>query len=95
MANPEKVIVKIVSVKGTCAAGHREGQEFDLSQDFTLGMSGGPHTLCPSAFYALFPSWRVLRHGGAYPWEEDPDRATVACPDPINPVVMELRRVKT
>jgi len=38
MANPEKVILKIVSVKGHCAAGHKEGQEFDLSKDFMLGL---------------------------------------------------------
>jgi len=94
MANPEKVILKVVSVKGTCAAKHCEGQEFDLSQDFMLGMSGDPRTICPSAFHAIFPSWRVLRHGGEFPWEEDKDKTTVACPDPINPVVMELRRVK-
>lgn len=94
MANPEKVILKILSVKGTCAAGHREGQEFDLSQDFIVGRSAGPHTLCPSAFYAVFPSWRVLRHGGEFPWEEDKEQTRIACPDPFNPVVMELRRVK-
>jgi uncharacterized repeat protein (TIGR04076 family) len=94
MANPEKVILKIVSVKGTCAAKHFAGQEFDLSKDFLLGVSGDPRTICPSAFHALFPSWRVLRHGGGFPWEEDRDKTTLACPDPINPVVMELRRVK-
>ncbi len=47
MANPEKVILKIVSVKGTCAAGHRVGQEFDLSKDFLLGVSGDPRAICP------------------------------------------------
>jgi len=94
VANPEKVILKIVSVKGTCAAGHYAGQEFDLSKDFLLGVSGDPRALCPSAFHAIFPSWRVLRHGGAFPWEEDRDKTTIACPDPFNPVVMELRRVK-
>jgi len=62
VANPEKVILKIVSVKGTCAAGHFVGQQFDLSQDFILGMSGDPKALSPSAFHAIFPSWRVLRH---------------------------------
>jgi uncharacterized repeat protein (TIGR04076 family) len=36
----------------------------------------------------------VLRHGGEFPWEENKDKAHVACPDPFNPVVMELRRVK-
>jgi len=94
MANPEKVILKIVSVKGSCAAGHREGQEFDLSKDFIVGTSGDFRALCPSAFHAVFPSWRVLRHGGEFPWEEDKEKAHVACPDPYNPVVIELRRVK-
>jgi uncharacterized repeat protein (TIGR04076 family) len=94
MANPEKVILRIVSAKGTCAAGHKPGQEFDLSRDFTLGASGNPGTICPSAFSAVFPSWRVLRFGGEFPWEEDKDKTHVACPDPFNPVVMELRRVK-
>jgi len=94
VANPEKVILKIVSVKGTCAAGHQVGQEFDLSKDFLLGLSGDPRAICPAAFHAIFPSWRMLRHGGEYPWEEDRDKTTLACPDPFNPVVMELRRVK-
>jgi len=94
MANPDKVILKILSVKGTCAAGHQAGQEFDLSQDFILGLSGSPKVICPAAFNAAFPSWRVLRHGGEFPWEEDREKAHIACPDPFNPVVMELRRIK-
>jgi len=94
MANPEKVILRVVSVKGHCAAGHKAGQEFDLSNDFTLGLSGNPQGICPSAFYAAYPSWWVLRHGGALPWSEDREKAHVACPDPFNPVVLELRRVK-
>jgi uncharacterized repeat protein (TIGR04076 family) len=94
MANPEKVILKVVSVKGTCAAGHYVSQEFDLSKDFLLGSSGDPRAICPSAFHAIFPSWRVLRHGGEFPWEEDRDKTTIACPDPFNPVVMELRKIK-
>ena len=64
MANPEKVILKIISVKGSCAAKHFVGQKFDLSQDFILGLSGDHRAICPSAFHAIFPSWRVLRHGG-------------------------------
>jgi uncharacterized repeat protein (TIGR04076 family) len=94
MANPEKVILKIVSVKGSCAAGHKEGQEFDLSKDFTLGTSGDIRAICPSAFHAIFPSWKVLRHGGEFSWEEDKEKTRIACPDPFNPVVMEVRRIK-
>jgi hypothetical protein len=37
---------------------------------------------------------RVLRFGGELPWEEDRDTAHVACPDPLNPLIMELRRIR-
>jgi len=37
IADPMKVVLKITSVKGTCAAGHKVGEEFDLSKDFVLG----------------------------------------------------------
>ena len=94
MASPMKVVLKITSVKGTCAAGHKVGEEFDLSKDFVLGYSGSGKALCPSAFYAAFPNWRILRFGGELPWEEDKDTAHVACPDPLNPLIMELRRIR-
>jgi uncharacterized repeat protein (TIGR04076 family) len=55
MTNPMKVVLKITSVKGTCAAGHKVGEEFDLSKDFVLGYSGNGKALCPSAFLCLFP----------------------------------------
>jgi uncharacterized repeat protein (TIGR04076 family) len=94
MANLPRVVLKIVSVKGTCNAGHKVGQEFDLSKEFTLGYREDGKALCPSAFHAVFPAWRVLRFGGEMPWEENKDLAHVACPDPVNPVVMELKRIR-
>ena len=94
MPKSEKVILKILSVKGTCNAGHREGQEFDLTDEFTVGITKDGRALCPSAFHAAFPYYRTLRYGGEFPWEKNKDTAHVACPDPINPVVMELKRVK-
>jgi len=30
--------------------------------------------------------------GGSFPWAQDPNKATIACPDPENAVVFELRR---
>ena len=93
MANPSKVVMKIISVKGTCAAKHQVGQEFDLGGDFTVGMSGDPKTICTGLFYAIYPNYRVLRFGGSLPWEQNPDVAHVACPDPDNPVVIQLKRI--
>ena len=79
------VIARVISQKGTCEAGHRVGDEFVIGQKSPSGM-------CSWAFCALFPFAEVLQFGGSFPWEEDPDKTLVACPDPANPVVFELRR---
>ena len=79
------VVAKVISQKGTCRAGHRLGDEFVIGQKT-------PPNLCSWAFYTLFPFAQVLQFGGSFPWEQDPNKTTVACPDPANPVVFELRR---
>ena len=79
------IIAKVISQKGTCAAGHKAGDNFTIGQKTPPG-------LCSWAFNSLFPFAEALQFGGSFPWEKDPDKATVACPDPENPVVWELRR---
>ena len=79
------VIAKVISQKGTCAAQHKAGDEFVIGQQ-TLP------NLCSWAFYSLFPFAQVLQFGGSFPWEQDRNKTTVACPDPENAVVFELRR---
>ena len=64
MADPMKVILKITSVKGTCAAGHKVGEEFDLSKDFVLGYSGNGKSLCHFPELADSPFWRGTTLGG-------------------------------
>ncbi|MEW6615714.1 MAG: TIGR04076 family protein [Thermodesulfobacteriota bacterium] len=83
-----KITLKIVSQKGTCTYGHEVGQEFDVSGTTPGGM-------CPSAFYSAYPCIMALMVGGSMPWEKDKDTAHIACPDPENPVVMELIREKS
>jgi uncharacterized repeat protein (TIGR04076 family) len=79
------VIATVISQRGICEAGHRVGDEFVIGQKTPPG-------LCSWAFYTLFPFAEVLQFGGSFPWEENPNKATVACPDPANPVIFELRR---
>ena len=79
------VIARVISQKGTCAAGHKVGDEFVIGQKT-------PPAFCSWAFHALSPFAQVLQFGGSFPWEDDPNMTTVACPDPGNPVVFELRR---
>jgi uncharacterized repeat protein (TIGR04076 family) len=80
-----QIIAKVISQKGTCEAGHKVGDEFIIGQSTPAGM-------CSWAFQTIFPFAEVLQFGGSFPWEKDPDKATVACPDPDNPVVFELRQ---
>ena len=82
------VIAKVISQKGTCAARHKVGDEFVIGQKT-------PPAFCSWAFHTLFPFAEVLQFGGSFPWEDDKDMTTVACPDPGNPVVFELRRKRS
>ena len=82
-----EVMAKVVSQKGSCSAEHKVGDEFTIG-DKT------PSNMCSWAFCALFPFASVLQLGGSFPWEGDPDKTTVACPDPTNPVVFELKRLR-
>ncbi len=88
MAERYNVKVRVISQKGTCAIGHKVGDDFIISRTT-------PEGICLSAFNAFFPAMRTLMFGGTFPWSEDPDTATAACPDAENPVVFELRRISS
>ena len=79
------VIAKVISQKGTCTAQHKAGDEFVIGQQT-------PPNLCSWAFYSLFPFAQVLKFGGSFPWQQDRNKTTIACPDPESQVVFELRR---
>jgi uncharacterized repeat protein (TIGR04076 family) len=87
MADMYPVKLKVVSQKGTCAAGHKVGDEFE-----TQGMT--PDGICLVAFHSLFPALWSLMFGGSFPWSKEAEAEMVACPDAENPVVFEVRRVQ-
>jgi uncharacterized repeat protein (TIGR04076 family) len=80
-----KIKARVISQKGTCVAGHKEGMEFVITDMC-------PANMCAWAFCTIFPFAQVLMCGGSFPWESDPNKTTVACPDPSSPVVFELSR---
>ncbi len=82
-----RIKVRVISQKGTCVAGHKVGDEFIVTDMC-------PANMCAWAFYTIFPYAQVLLSNGSFPWESDPNRCTVACSDPLNPVVFELVREK-
>ncbi len=84
MKHDQVIVARVVKQSGICQAQHNTGDEFLVGQTT-------PQRMCSWAFYTLFPFAQVLQFGGTFPWEKDPQKALVACPDPDNPVVFELR----
>ncbi|MFC1820331.1 TIGR04076 family protein [Thermodesulfobacteriota bacterium] len=82
------VAVKVVSQKGTCAQGHKVGDEW-LIKDYMT-----PAGICMGAFDSIFLVAAVMVFDGKFPWSSDPDTTEVACSDAENPVVFEVRRLK-
>ena len=82
-----KLIGTITEVKGRCTAGHTKGDILEIS-----GHSSGG--LCGFFYHDIFPSILTLQFGGNFPWSPDPDVVTLECPDRMNAVSIELKRIK-
>lgn len=84
-----RVVGTIKEVKGNCNAGHKVGDEIELS-----GHSAGG--LCGFFYHDLFPYIIMLQFGGGFPtqWGGNPDVVNMECMDKFNLVKIELRRIK-
>jgi uncharacterized repeat protein (TIGR04076 family) len=83
-----RVVGTIKSIKGTCGAGHKVGDKLELSAH----NAGG---LCGFFYHNIFPHLVMLQFGGSFPADwGDPDVLVQDCPDRLNCVTMELRRIK-
>ena len=80
-----KLKAEVVGLKGTCNAGHKVGDTFDLSCWDTGGM-------CGWLYHALFPTLNVMQFEGSYPWGTD--ETVFNCPDSYNLLTVKVRRVK-
>ena len=80
------VQIKLVSNQKPCHSGHKVGDEW-LFQYQT------PEGMCFLAYNSIFPFLTVLKFGGTFPWQQDPDVVTASCPDSEVVNVFELRRV--
>ena len=82
------VIARVIKQEGYCVAGHQVGDEVLFDGDTVQGM------VCIHALYSFLPKVFAMRFGSDFPWLEDRDVATHACPDAWNPVVFEIQRVR-
>jgi uncharacterized repeat protein (TIGR04076 family) len=85
---PNIVSVKVISQKGTCAVGHKVGDTIEFAEKEIDGQ------ICIHALYAILPKIFAMMYDAQFPWLDDPDVATAACPDGYNPVVFEVSRKK-
>lgn len=83
-----KVIATVKGVKGTCSAGHKPGDQFEISAHNTAG-------LCGFFYHDIFPYIVMLQFGGQFPPEwGGGDTLTLQCMDRYNEVSLELRRIR-
>ncbi|MFX0174090.1 MAG: TIGR04076 family protein [Candidatus Hodarchaeota archaeon] len=82
--------LKVLKQEGHCTAGHKIGDEVFIS--FEKNEIKGK--ICLHTLYSFLPKVYAMAYGAEYPWLEDPDVSTHACPDAWNPLVYEIRRMK-
>jgi uncharacterized repeat protein (TIGR04076 family) len=80
------IVVTVISQEGHCTAGHGVGDQVIFDGLHVRGK------LCIHALYSMLPKVFAMRYGAEFPWLQDKDVATHACPDGFNPVVFEMRR---
>ena len=86
---PHTVTAKVISQKGSCGLGHQVGDEIVFTEDGVKGK------ICIHALYSFLPKVFAMMYDSQFPWLNDPDVSTSACPDAYNPVVFEISRKKT
>jgi uncharacterized repeat protein (TIGR04076 family) len=79
-----KITATVTGLKGTCNAGHRVGETFDLC-------AHDPGGLCGFFFHDLFPSLQTFQFGGTMPWWQG-DVIELQCPDSYNLLTLQLER---
>lgn len=82
----DRVRATVKCIKGTCNAGHKVGDVMDVSARNTAGM-------CGYLYHASHPAILMLQFGGNVPWGAS-DTVELQCPDTLNLLTIELKRVR-
>ena len=85
----DTIEVTVISQKGSCGVGTKVGDKIVFDGKSVKG------NICYSALATLLPNIIAMGYGVEFPWsEEDGDVMYNACPDPANPIVFKIRRVR-
>jgi len=84
------IILKVIKQEGNCAAGHKVGDEITIS--FEKNEIKGK--MCLHALYSVLPKVFAMAYGAKFPWLDDADVSTHACPDAHNPLTYQVTRIR-
>ncbi|KPV64877.1 MAG: hypothetical protein AOA65_0723 [Candidatus Bathyarchaeota archaeon BA1] len=71
---PSKLVGTIINVKVHCSAGHKVGEQIELSLwDPDKEVARRAPDLCAFFYDMVFPYLATLQFGGEFPWETDKD----------------------
>ena len=79
---------RVIRQEGKCGFGHDVGDVIVFDGQTVQGK------ICLHALYSFLPKVFAMSYGAHFPWLEDPDVSTSACPDAKNPCVFEIRRIR-
>lgn len=82
---PYVVTAEVKTIKGKCPY-YKVGDKVEFIGNEVKGR------ICHSALHSIYPIAFGLEFGATYPWSKVSDTDLVACPDPLNLVVFEIKR---
>jgi uncharacterized repeat protein (TIGR04076 family) len=80
-----EVTIKLIANKHPCHSGLKIGQEWKF--DYFP-----PQGLCGFAYNSIFPFALVMKTGGTFPWQQEPNVVIASCPDAEVVNTFEIRR---
>ncbi|MBD3406078.1 MAG: TIGR04076 family protein [Candidatus Lokiarchaeota archaeon] len=84
---PWSVKIRVIKQKGSCVVGHEVDDEIFITD------SGVEGKICISLLYSVLPKVYAMMYNARFPWLQNQCKATHACPDAHNPLVVELTRI--
>jgi len=85
---PFDIEVTVKSVKGTCHFGCKPGDKIYFNGKTIKG------NVFYSALMAILPKVYAMQYGAEFPWAKNKDTIHNVCPDPENPVLFEIKRIR-
>lgn len=83
-----QIFITVKSMGGHCDAGLKVGDRFEI-----MGPRLEQGGICVPALNAMYPYVNAMKYGEPYILQGK-DTYEVCCPDPKNPVIFEISRVK-